>query len=395
MRKNRSIVTFLVLLTLIFIDSSRTFAQVAPNATGQASSDGQLRTQSQSQTGTADTPPRSSTRPARSSARDSYVRLARAPNMFGDSLRPTGSLVFREQTGQLGSNINLMLAGGGSYNVAENNKALPMDRVYFQYNGFANALPSNPGGQTSLHMYSLGFEKTFFDGLWSVDLRMPFNSGFAFNSNSLSSDSGNVGNLSMFLKGLLYQDEGLAIASGLGIGLPTGSDSVTTTQFDQLTVQNQAIHLMPFLAFTAAPNEDWFFQAFTQIDFAASGNDVVSSQGALGVYTEQNILHLDTTIGRWFAQNLGYRHLSGIAGVLELHYASSIQDSDSVPVSGGSLLGEINVPDNRFDLLNLTSGLHFQLTPLSNLRVGAVVPLRASPDRVFDSEIQASFNRYF
>lgn len=394
MRKNRSIITYLVLLTLIFIHSSQAFAQV-PNASGQPSSDGQLRTQNQSQIGTADTPPQSTARPARKSARDSYVRLARAPNMFGDSLRPTGSLVFREATGQLGSNLNLMLAGGGSYNVAENNKALPMDRVFFQYNGFANALPSNPGGQTSLHMYSLGFEKTFFDGLWSVDVRMPLNSGLAFNSNSLSSDSGNVGNLSMFLKGLLYKDESLAISSGLGIGLPTGSDSVTTTQFDQLTVQNQAIHLMPFLAFSAAPNEDWFFQAFTQIDFAASGNDVLSSQRALGVYTEQNILHFDTTIGRWFAQNLGYRHLSGIAGVLELHYASSIQDSDNVPVSGGFLTGQINVPDNRFDLLNLTSGLHFQLTPLSNLRVGAVVPLRASPDRVFDSEIQVSFNRYF
>ncbi len=288
-----------------------------------------------------------------------------------------------------------MLAGGGSYNVAENNKALPMDRVYFQYNGFANALPSNPGGQTSLHMYSLGFEKTFFEGLWSLDLRMPFNSGLAFNSNTLSSDSGNVGNLSMFLKGLLYQDESLAIASGLGIGLPTGSDSVTSTQFEQLTVQNQAVHLMPFLAFTAAPNEDWFFQAFTQIDFAASGNNVASSKRQFGKYTEQNILHLDTTIGRWFVQNQGYRYLNGIAGVLELHYASSIQDSDSVPVSGGSLLGQINVPNNRFDLLNLTSGLHFQLTPLSNFRVGAVVPLRASPDRVFDSEIQASFNHYF
>ena len=395
MRKNRSIVTSLVLLTLICIDSSQTFAQVAPNATGQASSDGQLRNQNPSQPGTADAPPRSTARPARSSARDSYVRLARAPNMFGDSLRPTASLVFREQTGQLGSNISLMLAGGGSYNVAENNKALPMDRVYFQYNGFANAIPSSLGGPTSLHMYTLGFEKTFFDGLWSIDLRMPFNSGLAFNSNTLSSDSGNVGNLSMFLKRLLYKDEGLAIAGGLGVGLPTGSDVITTTQFDQLTVQNQAVHLMPFLAFTAAPNEDWFFQAFTQIDFAASGNNVASSQQQFGKYTEQNILHLDTTIGRWFVQNQGYRYLNGIAGVLELHYASSIQNSDNVSVSSGSLLGQINVPDNRFDLLNLTSGLHFQLTPLSNFRVGAAVPLRASPDRVFDSEIQASFNRYF
>ena len=233
MRRNQWIITCHVVLTLILVDSSRTFAQAVPNASGQPSSDGQARDPDPSQSGTADTPPRSSARPRRKSARDSYVRLARAPNMFGDSLRPTASLVFRDQTGQLGSNLNLMLAGGGSYNVAENNKALPMDRVFFQYNGFANALPSHPGGQTSLHMYSLGFEKTFFDGLWSIDLRMPFNSGLAFNSNSLSSDSGNVGNLSMFLKGLLYKDESLAISSGFGIGLPTGSDSVTSTQFDQ------------------------------------------------------------------------------------------------------------------------------------------------------------------
>jgi hypothetical protein len=315
--------------------------------------------------------------------------------MFGDSLRPTASLAIASDTGQSLRNMNLMLAGSASYNVAANNKALPMDRVFFQYNGFANAIPSSPGGPTSLHMYTLGFEKTFFDGLWSVDLRMPFNSGLAFNSNTLSSDSGNVGNLSMFLKRLLYKDEGLAIASGLGVGLPTGSDVVTTTQFDQLTVQNQATHLMPFLAFTTAPNEDWFFQAFTQIDFAASGNNVASSQRQFGKYTEQNILHLDTTLGRWFVQNQGYRYLNGIAGVLELHYATSIQNSDNVPIFGGSLKGQINVPDNRFDLLNLTSGLHFQLTPLSNFRVGAVAPLRASPDRVFDAEIQASFNRYF
>ena len=151
MRRNQWIITCHVVLTLILVDSSRTFAQAVPNASGQPSSDGQARDPDPSQSGTADT---------------------RAPNMFGDSLRPTASLVFRDQTGQLGSNLNLMLAGGGSYNVAENNKALPMDRVFFQYNGFANALPSHPGGQTSLHMYSLGFEKTFFDGLWSIDLHM-------------------------------------------------------------------------------------------------------------------------------------------------------------------------------------------------------------------------------
>jgi hypothetical protein len=45
--------------------------------------------------------------------------------------------------------------------------------------------------------------------------------------------------------------------------------------------------------------------------------------------------------------------------------------------------------------LNLTSGLQAQLGSASSLRVGAVVPLRDQPDRVFDSEVQVSFNRRF
>ncbi|MBM4003210.1 MAG: hypothetical protein FJ295_07985 [Planctomycetes bacterium] len=47
------------------------------------------------------------------------------------------------------------------------------------------------------------------------------------------------------------------------------------------------------------------------------------------------------------------------------------------------------------DLHLYTAGIHLQLAPLSNLRIGAVVPLRAAPERVFDSELQVSFNRLF
>jgi hypothetical protein len=72
-----------------------------------------------------------------------------------------------------------------------------------------------------------------------------------------------------------------------------------------------------------------------------------------------------------------------------------MNDSDEVLVSSLGGIGSLSNPLNRIDLLNLTSGLHFQISDLSNLRVGAVVPLRAQPERVFDSEIQVSFNRMF
>lgn len=347
--------------------------------------------------------PRPAPRPTRSSTRDSYVRLARAPNMFGDTLRPVGALSIFRDTGQsIGPTaFNLMLGGAGSYNVAQNNAATPIDRAYFLYNGFYNAVNyTNPNvfpstQSADLHLYTAGIEKTFLDGLWSIDVRMPFTNGFNFVSDQYATDSGRVGNLSAFLKHLAYADDLMAVAAGVGVGVPTGSDIVSSTAFDRMTIQNEAIHFMPFVAMTANPNDDWFVQAFAQIDFAATGNEVLTEFGSAGKYTEQNLLHLDATLGRWLAKDMDRAYLTGIAAILELHYTSTLNDSDQVPVSSLGGFGSLQNPFNRVDLLNLTAGLHFQIGPMSNLRVGAVAPLRAPPERAFDSEIQVSFNRLF
>ncbi len=351
--------------------------------------------------------PRSSQRPNRSSARESYVRLARAPNMFGDTLTPPVSFAGGDPTGQ-GARFGFStpLGGGGSYNVSENNTSIPTDRVYFLYNAFYNAQditklqgPPTFGPVTTsldLHRYLIGFEKTFLDGNASIDVRMPFFSGFSFEDSGIVSSSGNVGNLTMYLKALLYADDSFALASGLGLGLPTGSDIETRSQFGFLTIKNQGVHLMPFVAMTAAPNDHWFLQSFAQIRFAASGNDVVGDQGDYGVYTEQNLMQYDLGVGRWLYRDDRRDFFSGFALVSELHYTSTIQDTDSVAVPfSGVPSGLISNPANRLDLLNLTSGLHIQLGPKSNLRVGAVVPLQAVPDRVFDTELQVYFNRFF
>jgi hypothetical protein len=117
-----------------------------------------------------------------------------------------------------------------------------------------------------------------------------------------------------------------------------------------------------------------------------------------GPFTEQNLLHVDLSAGRWLYRDDYARYGTGLAALFELHYTTTIQDADAVPfVTPGSIAagGTITNAFNRIDVLNLTAGLHFQLTDLSNLRVAAVVPLRTDPDRQFDSEIQVSFNRYF
>ncbi len=333
----------------------------------------------------------------RSTARNTYVRLARAPNMFGDTLRPLASLLVTPNLAP-NTSADLALAGASNFNAAENNRALPTDRVFFGYNGFFNAVDMiTPNGAQSsdIHMYKIGFEKTLLDGQWSIEARMPLLSSLAMNSQVLSTDAGNVGNLSIFAKRLLVADDGNAIAAGLGFGLPTGQDLIVQAGQNQLRFTNEALHLMPFVAWTSAPTDDLFVNAFGQVDFAASGNDVVSPGGVQGTFNDQNLLHLDASLGRWLISNTGRRYLTGVAGLLELHYTSTLQDSDVINATQAGLPGFIVVAGNRRDLLNLTSGVHVQLGPASNLRVGVVSPLRAAPDRAFDSEIQVVLNRVF
>lgn len=329
--------------------------------------------------------------------------------MFGDTLPPLIS--FRTRGGQGSADFpreayQAPLGGGGSYNIAENNSAVPVDRVYFVYNGFFNAISSSNGfGPASvqsidLHRYVAGLEKTFLDGNMSIDVRMPLLSGFNLNNSISESELGNVGNLTMFLKGLVYGDEDVAFSTGLGIGLPTGSDLHTRTVApfanEFLTVRNQGVRLIPFVAGTMNLSDKWFLQSFGQMNFAASGNDVVNQNGVVGVFNEQNLLQTDIGVGRWIWQDSQRPVFTGLAGIFELHYTTTINDTDRIGLGNNSfLVGELSNSANRQDLLNLTSGVQAQLGPLSALRVGAVVPLRETPDRVFDSEVQVSFNRRF
>ena len=74
------------------------------------------------------------------------------------------------------------VAGGDRrVKVAENNSAIPQDRILFNYNHFHNAIERNrrdlvgpvvSDGQFDVDRCTFGIEKTFLDGLWSVEIRM-------------------------------------------------------------------------------------------------------------------------------------------------------------------------------------------------------------------------------
>lgn len=124
----------------------------------------------------------------------SSLASSAAPNVMGDLLnafRSTSFFVNRAAG-------NVLVQGLGSTNVfnakvADNNSPLPQDRVYYRHNYFHNAVSvtgiSNteimaPGAlgtqnlrQTKFYgvdLHTLGFEKSFFHDLMSVELRVPF-----------------------------------------------------------------------------------------------------------------------------------------------------------------------------------------------------------------------------
>ncbi|MGC4005189.1 MAG: hypothetical protein QM811_19550 [Pirellulales bacterium] len=115
-----------------------------------------------------------------------------------------------------------------------------------------------------------------------------------------------------------------------------------------------------------------------------------------GTYNQQNLLHLDASFGRWLYQD-PTRRIQGIAAVFELHYTSTLQDSDRVEIANPSTQSNVVIGNglNRLDILNATIGANLLITPLSTLRIGFVMPLELDPERQFDNELQISFNKYF
>ena len=342
------------------------------------------------------------TRTVRRAGVRQYANLDRMPNMYGDFL---GSpMQFLPSDTQVPAPIDIPFGAARSFKIGENTRPIPTDRVYFNYSHFHNALtvqqlgPGFPNalGDANIDRFTLGLEKTFFDGEASLDFRMPFVSEFtATDNDNYAVTTGNVGDLSVFYKHLLYIDDMVAIAGGMGIGFPTGDDVDFVVFSQQYTLHNNAYHLIPYVGAAIVPNDYWFFQGYMQIDFAATSSEFESrgqfgeTQGEL---TEQHLFQASLSGGYWLTDNPDAYYLQGIAALMELHYTTTINDADVLSTGAGTV-GNLF---NRVDIINLTSGLHFQIGPWSNFRVGCAVPLNTSGEnRQFDAEVQAQLNRYF
>ena len=362
--------------------------------------------------------------PRRGPRSQANIRLASVPNMFGDFAMITGfgNVLVPNASGQpraMQTSFGIPTAGSvRTGKIAENDSPIPVDRVFFNYNHFHNLFEASerplfpPGAPPTtlsqpLDRYTLGVEKTFLEGLYSVELRMPFNGTYDYELQSVGIDGGNVGNLAVVLKSLLYMDGSLAVGAGMAIGTPTGSDTLARIGTGQLRIRNDAVHLLPYIGFTFAPGDPawgWsdslFFTGFAQLDIATNGNRVEAGPlggptGDAGAFTEQNLLFLDMAAGYWLYRNPDARRLTGLAAVGELHYTTSLQSSDTIVIGADPNALILSSPASDFGILNFTAGLQALLFDASSLRVAFAFPLGGENQRFFDSELQVQFNRRF
>lgn len=294
-------------------------------------------------------------------------------------------------------------AGGGVVGrskISEDNNPLPRDRVFFDYDYF-NRVPLSADDDT-VHRYTLGFEKTFFDQMASIEFRVPFAATLdpdVVLGGTGNARDGEVGDVQLTLKGLLYAGDVLNVAAGLGISIPTGPDTRVSVAGgpELLRIKNESVILTPYLAYLVTPDDRLFFQNWFQIGFDANSNPVELNPTFAGIrnagrLSDQTILQIDAQAGYWiYKSGDSSRWLTALAPFIELHYNTSLDDADSIQSSAFSLTSV----NNRFDELNLTTGVVAQLGDNCTLALGAVFPLKPESDRSFDYQLGIRANIFF
>lgn len=319
-----------------------------------------------------------------------------APLVIGDFLYRGA---FLQTSGGLNSTLPIA-SGTARVKVCEKYGVIPVDRVFISYNHFHNALQTQvaggPTNEENLDRVIFGGERTFWDDQLSIQAQLPITSRYADTDEFFGVSGGDWGNLAMSLKVLLYQvDSDFAVTAGLGVGLPTGSDGKGFDGNAQFRLRNESVFLQPWVGVFLRPTENTFIQTFAQVEFDATGSTFSVNGVQAGRFQEQSFFYLDTQFGVWLFRDRNDSFVEGLATLIEIHYASSLQNTDRLGGSVGGFGFNMSAPGNRADILNLTGGLNFDLGA-SYLTFAAVAPLKEDfEDKPFDTELVVQWNRFF
>jgi hypothetical protein len=306
-------------------------------------------------------------------------------------------------------------AGGGvgRVKIAENTSPLPRDRIFHNFSYFDN-VPLAAGG-VNVSRFTPGFEKTLFDGVMSVEMRFPMAvtlDNTIVVDGVTNTDEVEFGNLSVPLKVLLYADPTFACSLGLQVTLPTADDTRVFLQngTELVHIENEAVHLMPFLGALYTPNDRFFAQGFLQFDVDSGGNGVSalgvtpvldqatnltllqtnSSLTYVGNLRDATLMYIDVGLGYWLFRNSAARGLTGLAPIFEVHVNQSIEKAE---VLSTNVLRIGSVSDN-VSTTNAVIGANLQFGQNTGLTIAYATPLSDSPYD-FDGEVRVLFNHIF
>lgn len=307
--------------------------------------------------------------------------LASVPFMIGD----TGAGTCFSLRGIVTVDVSHPSLTCNRLNISENNTALPIDRFYYSYRHFNNASGIHAFQYMEKYDYDrhmLGMERTFWDGMASVEVRTPIEERLNSNMLTLISPTDGVvdvltgskdrevglGNISIVTKVLLMEREAFALSTGLGVTLPTARDvnydigvrdtiifpiapgvtGDTVSTFTN-TFENETVYLSPFMAWLWAPQSRWYHQGFLQVEVAANPSTLITDGGGFTdfyfegnpignvVFTTPNFMPTQTEL---FAQTLlranlgvGYRlgdlngrgFIRNVRALGEMHYTTTLQ----------------------------------------------------------------------
>ena len=315
--------------------------------------------------------------------------LSSVPFMIGD----TGAGTCLAFTGLLDVELSHPTLTCSRLNISENNSALPSDRLYFSYRHFHNATPTRifqTRRNFNIDRFTLGGEKTFFNDLFSFEVRLPLEG--RLNSDTITRlraldpnpvfnhlDGGDffesrglrraeLGNVAFILKTLLYERDSCAISGGVAFTLPTARDvnyqadifnSFTfadpTLTADQdillhLTASNETVYIAPYMAWLIAPQQKrWYHQGFLQVEVAADDSTIHAVGSGFSdfyinnVYqgtdfwaitfpgraplTAQTLLRLNLGFGYVLMEDPRNSWVQKLTALFETHYTSTLNDA--------------------------------------------------------------------
>lgn len=386
------------------------------------------------------------------------VSLASVPYMIGD----TGSGTCLGFQGLIQARLSHPSLTCARLNIAEANSPLPTNRLYYSYRHFHNAstISAYQFSETlDLDRHLIAWEKTFWDDMASVELRLPIEQRIRSDIFSIIAPDFNVvdplvapgdgrdtelGNIAGIFKYLLVERDWFALSAGIGVTLPTSQDveynlavagEIAFPSSPGLTADmnaayqgdfaNETVYLEPFLAWLTLPAERWFHQGFLQIETAANpsrvtfdgvaATDFYQNNVFVGFYDfftpvpqrvelfSQTLMRLNLGLGYFLVdqpQNPGLKHLVTMA---ELHYTTTLQDANlsNVPLTVDASAGTV-------PLQTITVGNGLNRSDLLNAALGVsahmgdwivtngfIAPLRRDQDRGFDFEYNLQLQRLF